>query len=62
MIYFNWKTRHFEIPVPKDCQMESYLKGYSDALNDVRSLIKVKPNNKERIDIVMKFINHLIGE
>ena len=62
MLYYDWQRNKFEIEVPDDCQMESYLHGYYEALEDVRKLINSKPNNMERLKMVMDYVTQIIGE
>ena len=62
MLYLDWNTGRFEIGIPNDCKMTDYLHGYYDALEDVRKLINSKPNNMERLSLVMNYVEQIIGE
>ena len=62
MLYFDFKTAQFHVQVPNDCEKVDYLHGYYEALEDVHKIIKSKPNNLERLEIVTRFVKQIIGE
>lgn len=61
MVFLDEQNR-LSIAVQIDCDMDSYLKGYAEAIRDVQRCIKSKPNNKERLEMVANFCNKICGE